>query len=105
MLEHLDDAALVSKPLEEMDEDELASIHGAALNALCSDSPRVLEFTAEQSKGAYGIEIQGVPGVYIVRALEWDDSGPFHTLAEAIGYVKLEHGEFLINSETKPEGD
>jgi hypothetical protein len=39
--------------------------------------------------GDYPIEIAGVEGAYMVRALENDDKGFFATLKDAKGYIAL----------------
>jgi hypothetical protein len=72
-------------------------LHDACYDSLIDDAAVAKEFAAEQSKGAYDIVVRGVPGAYFVTAPEYDDEGVFDTLNEAIAYVELNFGEFIVD--------
>lgn len=73
------------------------SLYDAVLDALCNDAPVVMEYTAEQDKGAYSVLIRGVPGAYFVSALEYDDVGCFDILEDAEAEVGRHYGEFIVS--------
>lgn len=72
-------------------------LYNAVLDALGNDAPAVVEYTAEQDKGAYPVLIRGVPGAYYVSALEYDDVGCFDSLEDAEAEVGRHYGEFIIS--------
>jgi hypothetical protein len=62
------------------------------------DAGLVVEsYAAEQDKGAYAVNIIGVPGAYYIEAAEYDNMGFFETLEEARKALDLEYGEFLVS--------
>jgi hypothetical protein len=75
--------------------DDYDALCDEAFDAL-NNGPEVRSWTAEQDKGAYSIVIKGVPGAYIIQALEYDDLGPFETISKAEQEVKVQYGEFII---------
>lgn len=79
------------------DQDDAA--YDVALDALLNDAPEVRAWTAEQDKGAYSVIIRGVPGVYFIQALEYDDIGPFDAILEAEAELSAQYGEFIVDHE------
>jgi hypothetical protein len=51
---------------------------------------------AEQDKGAYAVDIIGVPGAYYIEAPEYDELGVFEKLEDARQALQDQYGEFLL---------
>jgi len=85
------------KPVTKLDKDTLGYLHDAAYEALLDCGIVVESYEAEQDKGAYAINIIGVPGAYYVEAMEYDDMGFFETLEDARKAVRHRFGEFVIS--------
>ena len=96
-------ARLLTDDIEALSIDETNVLHNAAYYALRNYSPIVEEHLAEQDKGAYAVEIYGVPGAYFVRANEYDDEGVFDSLDDARACVEDKWGEFLVTAESDSE--
>ena len=75
--------------------DDYDALYDEALDAL-NNGPEVRSWTAEQDKGAYSIIIKGVPGAYIIQALEYDELRPFENISMAEQEVNIQYGEFII---------
>jgi hypothetical protein len=91
------------KASSEMSDADYDHIEDACIDALISDAPVVEEFEAEQDKGVYSVIVQGVPGAYIVFAPEYDHAGVFSSMDEALSYVDVQYGEFLIQNSGEVE--
>lgn len=90
MLQRLDDTSLASADIEGLSCSDFAVLHDAALDVFGNEGiPIVKAYLAEGGYGDYPIEIAGVEGVYVVRALEDEDTGFFTTVEEAEEYVAL----------------
>lgn len=90
MLERLDDTSLTSADIDSLSLSDFDLFHDAALDVFGNgEVPIVKEYLAEGGCGDYPIEIAGIEGAYMVRALEFDDKGLFGTLEEAEEYVGL----------------
>lgn len=90
---------LLRKGIDKMSQDELGELEDAALDAMKSCAPTVHSFSAEGSFGSYPIDIRGVQGAYFYAAPEFDDSGYFSTLDEAITAVWGDHGGCNLRDE------
>lgn len=88
---------LFTARIEDLRKDEFAELYDACTDVWCNWSPVVRKFTADQGVGDYPIEVRGVIGAYFVCAQEFDRAGPFDTTTEAEGFVRREHGEFLVS--------
>lgn len=87
---------VLGKPVSRLDKDTLDCVYDAASEALHDCGLVVESYEAEQDKGAYGINIIGVPGAYYVEAPEYDEMGAFDTLEEARNALEGNYGEFLL---------
>jgi hypothetical protein len=92
--------------LDQLDDEQYATLYDVILDTFLNEAPIVEELLAEQGKGVFPIQINGVPGAYYVFAPEYDREGAFETLDEAQAYVDCNFGEYLINGDNpKDEGD
>lgn len=92
--------ATFQQPVSKLDENSFARLHDAALDALLNSGIIVESYEAEQDKGAYSINIIGVPGAYYVEAPEYDDLGVFDTLEDARRALEFAYGEFILSGPT-----
>jgi hypothetical protein len=88
---------VLDKPVGLLDKDSRDWLHDAAYDALLNAGLVVESYEAEQDKGAYAVNIIGVPGAYYIEAAEYDNMGFFETLEEARKALDLEYGEFLVS--------
>jgi hypothetical protein len=88
---------LTVKPIKELDEGDADRLRETAVEALLDCAVEVESYEAEQDKGAYDINIMGVPGAYYIQAPEYEDMGFFETLEEARKAVRSRYGEFLLS--------
>jgi hypothetical protein len=100
-LERPEDEAIARKSVEDFSADDWDALHDACMDALLNEAPIVSWFDAEQSKGAYGVSVRGVPGAYFVEAQEFDRVGLFDTQIEAENKADFEHGEFRVADEAE----
>jgi hypothetical protein len=62
-----------------------------------NNAPCVESYTAEQDKGAYSVNIRGVPGAYYVETMESDNDGVFDDVDSARAALMSNFGEFLVD--------
>jgi hypothetical protein len=91
--------------LDQLDDEQYAILYDVILDTFLNEAPRVEELLAEQGKGVFTIQINGVPGAYSVFAPEYDSEGAFETLDDARAYVDFNFGEFLINGDNPKDED
>jgi hypothetical protein len=90
MLGCLDNEDLLSADIDSLAAPDFDTLCNAAWEAFGDVNPVVKTYSARGGDGEdYPIQIVGVPGAYIVSALEFDDEGMFGTLAEAQDYIAL----------------
>ena len=92
----LEDRRLATTSLDAMTQDELAQIYDAAFSALMNAAPIVRSYTARRNLQSYPVWIAGIEGVYLLMVPEHDTLGPFSSLAEAVGAMERNFGEFLV---------
>ena len=102
--ENLSDPTLAAKAAEDLSNDDYDSdLHSACVDALMNEAPEVHAFIGRGSYGDFPILVRGIPGIYFVEAMEFDDRGPFETLGKARDYAASDFADFIAAANEEAE--
>ena len=98
----LENPTLLEKEFKDLTAPEIDEIWDAAVDAWMNESPEEVSCTG-YTWDSYGggswetfpLGVKGVEGAYFVHAQEFDDKGPFLTLAEAQDWLESNYCDFL----------
>lgn len=106
----LEDPTLLERAFKDLAQSEADEVWDAAVDAWVNESPEEVSCTG-YTWDSYGggswetfpLGVRGVDGAYFVHAQEFDNKGPFTTLAEAQEWMETNYCEFLQEPEAESE--
>ena len=94
--EGLDDPTLTSRSAQDLSDADYDTLHDACIDALMNDAPVVKQITGlGRDEDPFHIIIRGIPGVYFVSAVEFDDKGIFASFDDAEAWVESYYEPFI----------